>query len=273
MKNGAAYTGTDESARLMNSRNGFTLIELLVVIAIIAVLMSILLPGLNKAKEQAKCIMCLSYLHQWGMAVVMYAQDNKDAFIVGSTGETGGWAWMEKLRPYYKDDKILLCPMAAKVLRDDDYIAGDAFHCWNPGTVADPLFGSYGINGWMSKPEPGQSQVFGRPAANNWGTVNVRQAASVPVMLDCGIWDSWPLRTDEPPDVEDLAVIHGVLNNEIRRFCLPRHNGAVNGLFLDSSVKRVGLRRLWDLYWHRNYDMSIPPPNPWPQWMLKYQNY
>ena len=57
-------------------RQGFTLIELLVVIAIIALLVSILLPSLNAAKESARRTMCLANLRSIGMAVVMYAQDN-----------------------------------------------------------------------------------------------------------------------------------------------------------------------------------------------------
>ncbi len=55
------------------NQNGFTLIELLVVIAIIALLLSILMPALNKVKEQARIIVCAAYLHQVGQAVNAYA--------------------------------------------------------------------------------------------------------------------------------------------------------------------------------------------------------
>jgi len=52
----------------MHERNGFTLIELLVVIAIIALLMAILMPALNLAREQGKRAVCLSHLRQLNMA-------------------------------------------------------------------------------------------------------------------------------------------------------------------------------------------------------------
>lgn len=62
---------------MKTSRHGFTLVELLVVIGIIALLISILLPSLNKAREASRRVVCLSQMRQIHTAMMMYVQDNK----------------------------------------------------------------------------------------------------------------------------------------------------------------------------------------------------
>ncbi|MHC4509896.1 MAG: type II secretion system protein [Planctomycetota bacterium] len=67
----------------MNKREGFTLIELLVVIAIIAILLAVLMPALNRVKEQGRRAVCLGHLKQLGLAWIMYADDNDDKIVNG----------------------------------------------------------------------------------------------------------------------------------------------------------------------------------------------
>ena len=76
----------------MNKRRGFTLIELLVVIAIIAVLMAILMPALNRAREQGKRAMCNGNLKQLTLAWIMYADENDGKLVNGAPLGTPGQA-------------------------------------------------------------------------------------------------------------------------------------------------------------------------------------
>ena len=87
----------------MDKQRGFTLIELLVVIAIIAILMAILMPALNRAREQGKRAACLSNVKQLTLAWILYADDNDGKMASGNTslGGQNKDGPPEKLRPPY----------------------------------------------------------------------------------------------------------------------------------------------------------------------------
>lgn len=84
----------------MNDRKGFTLIELLVVIAMIALLMAILMPALQKAKDMARRISCGSRLKQWGSAIQMHLGDNDGQLMAFVRKWSGNNPY-----PHYINDK------------------------------------------------------------------------------------------------------------------------------------------------------------------------
>ena len=278
---------------MRRKNKGFTLIELLVVIAIIAVLMGILMPALSRIRNQAKGVMCMTYLKQWGTMFKMYCDDNNSMFPTRNLegDDAGKGRWMYALRDYYKDAKDLkLCPMVKKSsaeMWDSDQMWGSTIYAWqvtaNEVTGGRELgtYGSYGINGWVYKPYKNEDYINGLAvAAWHWKTSDSKGASQIPLMMDAMFWTGWP-REDNEPREEELINPERINDEDgMQRYCLDRHNQRINAVFMDYSVRSVGLKELWTLQWHKRYNVAGPwtkaggaQPEDWPDWMKQMKDY
>jgi prepilin-type N-terminal cleavage/methylation domain-containing protein len=87
--------------------NAFTLVEMLVVIGIIAILMSMLMPALGRAKQKGNRIACLNDIRQLGISAQLYSGDHEGEYPRRDSF-TNSWIWT--LRPYYQNAKVIVCP-------------------------------------------------------------------------------------------------------------------------------------------------------------------
>lgn len=110
-----------------------------------------------------------------------------------------------------------------------------------------------------------------------WRTPNIKGGTQVPLLMDAMWLDGWPLHTDSPPPLPDhFNYPIGLMF----RYCVDRHQGGSNALFLDWSVRKIGCKELWSFKWHRSYDTAGvwtirggAAPDDWPAWMRGLKDY
>jgi prepilin-type processing-associated H-X9-DG protein len=125
--------------------------------------------------------------------------------------------------------------------------------------------GSYGMNEWLHR---GQTDSRDIGAALN----------NVPVLLDSIIVSGFPWYVDEPPEYD--GAIGPIPVGRMEHFCINRHEGGINSLFLDWSVRKAGLKELWTLKWDAHFrtdghwtKAGGVQPEDWPQWMRNFKDY
>jgi prepilin-type processing-associated H-X9-DG protein len=173
----------------------------------------------------------------------------------------------------YRD--LLLCPSAKKAAGDPpgDPFGGNTCAAWwqrqGSELEAPTVVSSYGQNAWVA----GDPLTLKRPC---WTTCLIKDASAVPVYLDSRGACAYPFETEAPPAYENMRIVA----TSMAYFVIDRHSGGVNALFMDWSVRKVGLKELWTLKWGPDFNTAGPwtkaggvQPDQWPQWMRKFKDY
>ena len=290
---GALHTQIVDHQSSFINRSGFTLIELLVVISIVALLMAILLPTLQRVRKQAKAVGCQANLRQSGLYFAAYVAENDGKFPTGWSirGGTPPDPWMRVVAgPSWARKGLLVCPMASRMKKMPE-VAGEIWDLYGRRAAAGDTFSAWSLA--LRRPEGGFDLYVGSYGDNNgtnetahWGTTcaplaDAREASNIPVCFDCISATLAPTNAvAPPPPYEGCTAGLSRPYSTLGVAAINRHDGGGNCLLMDWSVRKVGIKELWTLKWHREWDTAGPwtkrggvRPEDWPPWMRRFKDY
>jgi len=198
-----------------NNITAFTLVELLVVIAIIALLLSILMPALKKAREQAKTVICAANVHNIGLALFLYTNSNKDTF-------PPKWSWSAPVQDPFQITLFKYLGNTAGAFKCPAAI-GPIYSMWeSEDGPPTPFWTSYGIN----------------TAINNVKVQDVKRPSSVIVIADTMLAATWFPKI-QARTAGDLNVWGPYWMPAFKASVIADwHYGSANILFADQSASR-----------------------------------